>query len=263
MTADITTAYEGVAQAWASGPSRVYDCLAEEVVSAYPEGVADRHVLDIGAGTGAVSRAIDRLRGRAMAVDNAEDMVAHMRANGLDAVRGDLLSLPFGDAVFDGAVAAFSLSHVDDPVRALREARRVVRNDGVVMVGLFAARPPNASKEIVDGVAERFGYVRPSWYVRFKRELEPRTNTPLALGECAHRAGLADVVISERVVNTGIATAPEIVASRIGMAHFAPFVGALDASRRREFIATAVAAVARDLEPLRPTVLIMSSRVRA
>ena len=263
MTPEVTTAYEGVARAWASGPSRVYDRLADEIVSAYPQGVMDQHVLDIGAGTGAVSRAVGRLGGRATAVDAAEDMVAHMRTHGLDAVSGDLLSLPFDDAAFDGAVAAFSISHVDDPVRALREARRVVRRGGVVMVGLFAARPANASKEIVDSVAERFGFVRPSWYERLKRELEPMTNTPLALGECAHLAGLADVLISERVVNTGIATPTEIVASRIGMAHLAPFVGALEASRRREFVSAAVAAVARDPQPLRPVVLIMSSRVRA
>ncbi len=263
MTPEVTTAYEGVARAWASGPSRVYDRLAEEVVSAYPEGVVDQHVLDIGAGTGAVVRAVVRLGGRATAVDAADDMVGHMRANGLDAVSGDLLSLPFDDAAFDGAIAAFSISHVDDPVRALREARRVVRRSGVVMVGLFAARPANASKEIVDSIAERFGFVRPSWYDRVKRELEPRTNTPLALGDCAHLAGLAEVLISERVVNTGIATPPEIVASRIEMAHLAPFVGALEASRRREFVVAAVAAVARDPQPLRPVVLIMSSRVRA
>ncbi len=263
MTYDLSTAYQGVAQAWASGPSRMYDRLADEVVSAYPEPIVDQHVLDIGAGTGAVSRAVVRLGGRATAVDAAEDMVAHMRTNGLDAVNGDLLSLPFGDAAFDGAVAAFSLSHVDDPVRALREARRAVRHGGVVMVGLFAAGPAHPSKEIIDGVAEGFGFVCPPWHERLKRELEPMTNTPQALSECARVAGLADVIISEREVDTGIATPQELVSSRIGMAQLAPFVNGLEASRRREFISAAVVAVAQDPQPLRPVVLIMSSSVRA
>ena len=263
MKADLGAAYEGVAGAWAAGPSRLYDRLAEEIVSVYTDPVAGEHVLDIGAGTGAVSRAVIQRGGRATAVDAAEDMVAHMRAHGLDAVRGDLLSLPFDDAAFDGAIAAFSVSHADDPVRALREARRVVRRDGVVVVGVHAATSAGAHKDIVDLVAAQFGFVQPSWHDRLKQELEPLTNTRTALAECASRAGLADVVISEREVDTGITTPADIVASRLGMAHMAPFVHGLDASRRRELIAAATAAVARDPQPLRPVVLIMSSRVRA
>jgi ubiquinone/menaquinone biosynthesis C-methylase UbiE len=262
VNADLAAAYEGVAKAWAAGPSRLYDRLAEEVVSAYTEPIIDQHVLDIGAGTGAVSRAVIRRGGRPTAVDAAEDMVAHMRAHGLDAVSGDLLSLPFDDAAFDGAIAAFSVSHTDDPVRALREARRVVRRDGVIVVGVHAAKSAGAHKDIVDRVAMGFGFVHPSWHDRLKQELEPLTNTPTTLAACASRAGLADVVVSEREVDTGISTPADIVASRLGMAHMAPFIDGLGASRRRELIEAATAAVGRDPQPLRPIVLIMSSRVR-
>jgi SAM-dependent methyltransferase len=190
-------------------------------------------------------------------------MVACMRASGLHAVAGDLLSMPFGDAVFDGAIAAFSVSHVADPVGALREAGRVVRAGGVVMVAAFAARPVNASKDVVDNVAQRFGYARPVWYARLKAELEPLTNTPHTLRKCADGAGLTDIVIAHRVVDTEVTTPEEIVASRIGMAHLARFVDSLETSRRREFVGAAVAEVALDPQPLRPEVLIMSSRVRA
>jgi len=255
--------YEGIARAWAEGPSRVYDRLADAIMAAYPVPVVDQCVLDIGAGTGAVSRAVIRRGGRAAAVEGAADMVAHMRAEGIDAVMGDLLALPFDDATFDGAVAAFSVSHVDDPVLALSEARRVVRDGGVVLVGLFAAAPANAAKAAVDSVAERFGYVAPAWYTRLKRELEPMTNTAPLLNDCARRAGLADVVVSERVVDTGVTSAADIVAARIGMAHLAPFVDGLDDVRRQAFLAAATAAVADDPQPLRPLVLILSSRVRA
>lgn len=255
--------YEGIARAWAEGPSRVYDRLADAIMAAYPVPVVDQCVLDIGAGTGAVSRAVIRRGGRAAAVEGAADMVAHMRAEGIDAVMGDLLALPFDDATFDGAVAAFSVSHVDDPVLALSEARRVVRDGGVVLVGLFAAAPANAAKAAVDSVAERFGYVAPAWYTRLKRELEPTTNTAPLLNDCARRAGLADVVVSERVVDTGVTSAADIVAARIGMAHLAPFVDGLDDVRRQAFLAAATAAVADDPQPLRPLVLILSSRVRA
>jgi ubiquinone/menaquinone biosynthesis C-methylase UbiE len=263
MTREATAVYEGVARAWAAGPSRVYDRLADAVVAEYPVPINDQRVLDIGAGTGAISRAVERRGGHGTGLDAADDMVACMRANGLHAVAGNLLSMPFGDAVFDGAIAAFSVSHVANPVGALREARRVVRTGGVVMVAAFAARPANASKDVVDKVAQRFGFARPAWYERLKAELEPLTNTPHTLRACADGAGLTDIVIAQREVDTAVTTPEEIVASRIGMAHLAPFVESLETSRRREFVAAAVAEVALDPQPLRPDVLIMSSRVRA
>ena len=58
MSADASSAYTGVAAAWDAGPSRLYDALARAVVSAHPGDVAGLRVLDIGAGTGAVSRAL-------------------------------------------------------------------------------------------------------------------------------------------------------------------------------------------------------------
>lgn len=256
----LDAAYEGVARAWADGPSRLYDRLAEAVVAEYPDGVAGQHVLDVGAGTGAVSRAVLRLGGHVTAVDAADDMIEHIRAQGLDAVTGDLLELPFDGQSFDGVVAAFAISHVADPVRALAEARRVVRNGGVVMVGLFAVAAPNTSKDVVDAVAQRYGYVRPAWYDVLKRDYEPLTNTPAKLRACALAAGLTDVVIAQRTVDTGVAAPLDIVASRIGMAHLAPFVAELDDATRRDFVAAAIAAVAVDPQPLRPDVLVMSSR---
>jgi ubiquinone/menaquinone biosynthesis C-methylase UbiE len=259
---DAGAAYEGVARAWAEGPSRVYDRLAEAIVGEYPEAIAGQHILDIGAGTGAVSQAVTRAGGRVAAVDAADDMVEHMRAQGLDAVAGDLLALPFEDGSFDGTIAAFAISHVAEPVRALSEARRVVRDGGVVMVGGFAAAVANTSKDVVDAVAQRYGFVRPGWYDFLKRDHEPLTNTSPKLRECARAAGLTDIVIAERTVDTGVVAPEDIVASRIGMAHLAPFVAALDESTRRDFVAAATAAVAIDPQPLRPNVLILSSRVR-
>jgi ubiquinone/menaquinone biosynthesis C-methylase UbiE len=263
MTQRLTAVYDGVAHAWAAGPSRLYDRLAEAVLSAYPEPIAEQHVVDLGAGTGAVVRAVLRAGGRVTGVDESEDMVAHMRAQGLEAVAGDLMSLPFDDATFDGAIAAFSVSHVDDPVAALREARRVVRDGGAVVVGVFGAAPGTASRDVIDNVAERFGYVRPAWWVRFKAELEPMTNTPQRLRACALKAGLDEIVVAERTVDTGITAPAAIVATRLGTAHLAPFVESLDAAVRADLVAAAVAAVAVDAQPLRRNVVILSSRVRA
>ncbi|HWW10549.1 MAG TPA: class I SAM-dependent methyltransferase [Candidatus Acidoferrales bacterium] len=260
MSADPSRAYVGVAATWDDGPSRVYDVLARAVVSAYPGDIAGLRVLDIGAGTGAVSRALAERRAVSTAIDLAPDMVARLRDQGFTAVVGDIRSLPFDDAAFDGAVAAFAISHVDDPRRALAEACRVVRSEGVILVGAFATQRTNASKQVVDAVAEGFGFVAPDWYRRFKKELEPMCGASPALEACARGAGIAGIHVEERVVETGVSEPSDIVASRLGMAHLAPFVASLPSDRRQEFIAAAVDAVALDPQPIRPTILILTGR---
>jgi SAM-dependent methyltransferase len=186
--------------------------------------------------------------------------VERLRDHGFTAVVGDIRALPFEDSAFDAAVAAFAISHVDDPSRALAEARRVVRSGGVILAAVFAAQAANASKQVVDAVAEGFGFVAPEWYTRFKRDLEPMCATVPALEARAREAGLGEIRVEERVVDTGVDEPRDIVASRLGMAHLAPFVAALPSDRREALVAAAVDAVARDPEPLRPAILILAGR---
>jgi len=261
VTTDASSAYSGVAAAWAAGPARLYDALAAAVVEACPVPLAGLRVLDAGAGTGAVSRVL-RMRGAVpVGVDTAEDMVARMRAGGFDACVGDIRALPFADGSFDAAIAAFSITHVDRPADALRELRRVVRGGGVVMASAFAAQPANVSKEATDAVAERFGYVRPSWYERLKTELEPMTSSEGLLRGCGVDAGFVDASVTRITVDSGISEPADIVASRAGIAHLAPFVSRLEPATRDRFFAEAVAAVARNPVALRPDVLILIGRV--
>ena len=257
----MSNAYAGVARAWAEGPARVYDRLAEAIVAHCPGELAGRHVLDVGAGTGAASRALLRRSARPTAVDAAPDMVEAVRAAGIDAVVGDMLALPFTDARFDGAVAAFAISHVDEPQRALAEMRRVVRRGGFVVVGSFAATEPDASKTVADEVAHQFGYTYPAWYVRFKQEVEPLVDDPAMLRRYAEQAGLADMDVTEEAVDTGVRDPVAIVMSRLGMAHLAPWVAALSEERRAELIAAAAAAMGAHPEPIRRGLLVLTSRV--
>ncbi|HKR99910.1 MAG TPA: class I SAM-dependent methyltransferase [Candidatus Dormibacteraeota bacterium] len=263
LSLDASSAYTGNADAWAAGPGRLYDRLSEAVLDAVARPLAELRVLDVGAGTGAMSRAVRARGGSPVGVDSAPDMVARMRADGFDAVVGDIRSLPFDDAEFDGAVAAFAISHIDDPVHALREMRRVVRDGGFVVVAAFAGVAGVSSKQTVDEVAERYGWQRPAWYEHFKMELEPQTDNEAKLRELAAAAGLAVVRIVRINVDTGVDTPHDIVSSRIGMAYLSPFVGSLSDERRGAFITDAEAEVARNLVPLRPEVLVLDAAVQS
>jgi ubiquinone/menaquinone biosynthesis C-methylase UbiE len=89
-------------------------------------------VLDAGAGEGRVAEEMAARTGRRVfALDLARAAEAPA---GVSFVRGDVCVLPFADGAFDAVAFHFVLLWLMDPVSALRETRRVLRPDGVVMV---------------------------------------------------------------------------------------------------------------------------------
>jgi SAM-dependent methyltransferase len=190
-------------------------------------------------------------------------MLRHDRPARPPAAAGDSCALPFRPGVFDGVVAAFVVNHLPDPARGLAEAGRVTRPGGCVLASVFSAGSVHPAKEQVEAVAARFGYRRPEWYDRMKREVEPLTENAAALATAARSGGLAEVQVLEREVDVGLDTAEDLVAWRLGMASMAPFVASLDAGRREELLEAALAAVGPEPQALRPLVLILSSLAAA
>ena len=93
--------------------------------------VRPARLLEVGCGTGGLAaRCAAELGCEMIALDSSPEMVAATRARGIEAVVGDVQHLPFGDAAFDAAVAAWMLYHVPDPDSAIGELARVLRPDG-------------------------------------------------------------------------------------------------------------------------------------
>ncbi|MFJ2784550.1 methyltransferase domain-containing protein [Streptomyces sp. NPDC093249] len=120
-----------------------------------PELRAGLDVLDVGCGPGTITADLAALvaPGRVTAVDAAGEVLAKARGvageRGLENVEfrvADVHALDFPDDSFDVVHAHQVLQHVGDPVRALREMRRVCRPGGVVAArdsdyGAFAWYP--------------------------------------------------------------------------------------------------------------------------
>jgi ubiquinone/menaquinone biosynthesis C-methylase UbiE len=96
-------------------------------------------VVDIGCGPGIVTCAFARVAKSVIGLDSTPAMLdlarEEARAQGLSNVKfqvGDLYNTGFGDGSADIVVSRFVLHHLEEPVKALREMRRVARRTVVV-----------------------------------------------------------------------------------------------------------------------------------
>ena len=100
--------------------------------------VPGKRWLDVGCGTGALSRAIlaDGDPAEVVGVDPSLPFVAHAARQVADARasfrRADAEHLPLESGSFDAVVSALVLNFLPDQAAALREMRRVLRREGVV-----------------------------------------------------------------------------------------------------------------------------------
>jgi SAM-dependent methyltransferase len=106
---------------------------------------AGMRVLDLACGPGFVSAAIAERGAQPVGLDFSQAMVALARAENprVQFKEGDAERLPFDDGSFDVVVANFGIHHVPCPIRALREAYRVLRPDGRVAFTAWAAPAEN------------------------------------------------------------------------------------------------------------------------
>lgn len=99
-------------------------------------------VADLGCGTGNVTELLAPYVERVVAVDQVEPMLdaARLRLNRATNVQflsGSLEKLPLKDGAVDAAACVLVLHHIPDPVRAVKEMKRVLRADrggGVVLI---------------------------------------------------------------------------------------------------------------------------------
>jgi ArsR family transcriptional regulator len=98
-------------------------------------------VADLGCGDGYLTIEAARWARRVVAVDRSEDVLKRARAlarrrrvSNIVWKRGELEELPLKDASVDVALLSQALHHASDPARALKEACRILRRDGRVLV---------------------------------------------------------------------------------------------------------------------------------
>lgn len=132
-------------------PGRTWRGLSHALLRLLPP----MDVADLGAGEGTLSQLLARNARSVIAVDNSAEMVAYgskiAAENGISNLeyrQGDVEKLPISNAAVDLVFLSQVLHHVSSPGRALREAGRILRPGGRVMILDLAAHSFEQAREL-------------------------------------------------------------------------------------------------------------------
>lgn len=190
--------FNAIAPDWASLRREVLGELdpAELVRAVMPQRVG--LAADLGCGPGDLLPVLAERAATVIGVDSSPSMLAlaERRTAGLPvgARMGELEHLPMADGEADFAVISLTLHHLPDPAAALAEARRVLAQDGRLVVIDFTAHEDEAMRR-------RFG----DRWLGFSRE---------KLSEWLDRAGFELADWSEHPVNRGLVAARAVARPR-------------------------------------------------
>lgn len=129
--------------------------------------VSGQYVLDVGSGPGRDGLMLQARGKKMLCLDASTNMVEMSRARGLESVVGDLLGLPFEDALFDAVWAYTSLLHIpkSDIHSALQEIVRVLKPGGILGLGMIEGT--------FEGYRESSGMKQSRWFCFYEKgELE-------------------------------------------------------------------------------------------
>lgn len=96
-------------------------------------------VADLGCGTGATTAELARVVATVYGIDNSPEMLqaARQSTDGLNNVelrQGELEAVPIDDGACDGALLVLVLTYVPDPVKVVRQMRRILKPGGRAVV---------------------------------------------------------------------------------------------------------------------------------
>lgn len=189
--------------AHASGYDAWYDTELGRYADAVEKGLIDEladpspgeRALDIGCGTGTHTIWLAEKGLVVTGLDESRAMldVAAAKTEGTDLsvewVLGDACALPFDEGGFDVVISVASVEFVDQPAAMLREAMRVLRVGGRLVLGLLARDSP--------------------WSDRYLREVEERPDSVFANAHFYAEEDLGSLLAAPYTLRKGLYHPPD------------------------------------------------------
>jgi 2-polyprenyl-6-hydroxyphenyl methylase / 3-demethylubiquinone-9 3-methyltransferase len=154
------TQYDDLAACWwsARGPFAMLHWLAAARGALIPPPARESAVLvDLGCGAGLLAPHVPGYRH--IGVDLTASALAQAAQHGIVPLRADVTAVPLADRCADVVVAGEILEHVPDLPAAVREACRLLRPGGLLVIDTLAATP--LARFVAVTLAERVGGAPP------------------------------------------------------------------------------------------------------
>ena len=134
------------------------------------------HVLDVGAGTGALTAELLQRGAEVAAAEPSEEFVAALRERypAVDVQRAPAEALPWNEGLFDAVVSQLVVTFLPDGPIALQEQRRVTRKGGVVAACMWELEGSELLT-LMNDVRTRLGVEGGERFERYRSEADLRT----------------------------------------------------------------------------------------
>jgi ubiquinone/menaquinone biosynthesis C-methylase UbiE len=147
-------------------PKRIALLEVGRVVALSMEDLAVKSVLDVGTGTGVFAEAFSRLVPAVTGIDSSAELLAVARSYVPKAQfrEAPAEEIPFADNSFDLVFLGHVLHEIDNPLKAIEEARRVAQSRVVVLEWPYEQQeqgPPLERRlrpEAIEGLAGKAGF---------------------------------------------------------------------------------------------------------
>ena len=136
MFDDVAHRYDFLNDLLSLGRTKAWRRVVTSIIAPKP----GMKILDIAAGTGSSSRPLVVKGAEVTALDFSQGMIEQGRKQNknINFVQGDALKLPFEDNSFDVTTISFGLRNTSNTEKALKEALRVTKDGGRIVVAEFS-----------------------------------------------------------------------------------------------------------------------------
>jgi len=136
---------------------KLYEMMYERI----PKAVEGKYVLEVATGTGLLAKKMAPAAKEVIATDFAPGMIREAEKGenpaNLRFQVADAKALPFEDGTFDAVVIANALHIMPESEKALFEAARVLKDDGILIAPNFVEHTANAKSTIWTRMLELVG----------------------------------------------------------------------------------------------------------
>lgn len=114
--------------------SRLMKGVYEETKRNIEREYSSEKLLDMGCGLGLFLKLWDPKKWELYGIDISNKAVGYAKSKGLNVKGGSLEKTDFSDNYFDVITMFYVLEHLPHPLEVLKEARRILRNDGLLVI---------------------------------------------------------------------------------------------------------------------------------